>query len=192
MIRNILLLLLLLGSCLAQYKHIPLPWVYSYVRVTGNYELYYAKGILPGREILPHVYSPLTRDVFAYTLFQLKNYPKKDIDICDDITKEHWLYPYLYSLNKNNIMKPFPDNKFYPQKMVTKGEMAVVLFKALNLPYNHQEKIPFNDVDKEDWHYDAVSSLYNYGLLKDAEVFRPTKIITVREYLHIYQRLLKN
>jgi hypothetical protein len=119
---------------------------------------------------------------------------KKNVFI--DVSIDAWYNEYcntaydLGLINGNN-------NKFYPKNNITREEMAVIIYRALelhNLNISTETKnITFKDVDKiNKWAEDAIYSLVNNGMIYGrGDKYDPKANLTRAEGVVIVERLMK-
>ncbi len=107
----------------------------------------------------------------------------------DDVTNQHWAYEAIAALNAQHMLKGISRGEFAPDERMTRGQMAVLLDKYLNL----SDEITFNsvplvykDLDKKDFYYDAAMRVAEAGLLlgKGDGRFDPSGSLT-REQLAV-------
>lgn len=98
-------------------------------------------------------------------------------------------YPLLVTGGHDAYMHGESGARFYPERAMTRAEMATVLYNLL------AEKPPvsqsnFTDVSSGDWFYTAVNSLANAGILDGYAdgSFKPTKPVTRAEFVQALSR----
>ncbi len=86
----------------------------------------------------------------------------------------------ILSLAKLGILNGYPDGTFKPKKEITRGEAATVLAKALNMNDEQGLSLPFKDVEKDSFYYNAVAALVKANIINGYEdnTFRPNDILT--------------
>jgi hypothetical protein len=73
---------------------------------------------------------------------------------------------------------------FLPEKKLTRGQMALILSRALELTSNANGKIthPFKDVPQNAEYYKAVQELTELGIITKQSYFRPNETITRAQF----------
>jgi hypothetical protein len=73
---------------------------------------------------------------------------------------------------------------FYPEKKLSRGQMALILARALELTNNAQVKTnyPFKDVLQNAEYYSAVQALTELGIITKQSYFRPNETITRAQF----------
>ncbi|AOY76622.1 S-layer homology domain-containing protein [Clostridium formicaceticum] len=77
-----------------------------------------------------------------------------------------WAKDGIEALAEQGIIKGIGENKFAPEKQLTRAEFAVILVKALDLDVSEEFKGSFVDVFRNDWHAAYVEAAAKYGLIK--------------------------
>ena len=108
----------------------------------------------------------------------------------DDISENDWFYPYVSQSGGYFIAK----NNFFPQKNITRQEVAYAIFVSLNLTDAPLDKsVSFRDLEMVDNAYlPAVKTLAREGLLNGYPdgSFGPEKEITRAEIATVLERAL--
>lgn len=73
---------------------------------------------------------------------------------------------------------------FYPEKKLTRGQMALILARALELPDNTSinHPYPFKDVPQKAEYYKAVQTLSNLGIITKQPYYRPNETINRAQF----------
>lgn len=82
-----------------------------------------------------------------------------------DVTKDHWAYEAVASLNKQRITLGYEKSYFLPEEHITRAEVAAMLAEALNLNISDRNQT-FNDVSSSHWAVGAINALYKEGIIK--------------------------
>ncbi len=78
----------------------------------------------------------------------------------------------------------YPNNTFAPNKAVTRGELATMFSKILNLDTNEFSKMTYSDVRSSNWSYGFIESVSKAGIFtgyKDG-TFKPDQAVTRAEF----------
>ena len=112
----------------------------------------------------------------------------------NDIPHGFWAYKEIDALTNKNIITGYPDNKYLPQKYITRAEYAAMVIKALGLENVEIEKMyTFEDVGPSDWAWRYILIALNYDILKPASdsYFYPNDYVTRSEVITFLVNLLK-
>ncbi len=83
-----------------------------------------------------------------------------------DITAEFsWAKGSIDALRKYGIIKGDGDGKFRPGSGISREEFLSILLRVFEVDVK-QGSANFNDVNKNEWYYDTVSTAYNMGVVK--------------------------
>ena len=93
-------------------------------------------------------------------------------------------YPLLVTGGHAAYMHGEAGARFYPDRAMTRAEMAQVLYNLLAAKPPVSES-QFEDVDSGDWYYTAVNSLAKAGILSGYEdgTFRPGRTVSRAEFV---------
>lgn len=111
-----------------------------------------------------------------------------------DIDHGFWAYKEIDELTDKGIITGYPDNKYLPQKYITRAEYAAMLIKALGLEnVEIEEMYTFEDIGPENWAWKYVLIALNYDILKPASDshFYPNDYVTRSEIITFLVNLLK-
>ena len=108
----------------------------------------------------------------------IKKYP--------DVPLDHWAYKEISTIYEWEVMNGYTNGHFGPSDTLTRGQMAHILRKALDLPTG-PATLPFTDVAKNAYYYQGVASLYGANITKgkSATKFDPDGSVT-REELALF------
>ena len=81
-----------------------------------------------------------------------------------DLNKSSEYYESVTKLVALGVVKGYGDNTFRPNETVTRGQMAIMIARALDL--NAKGKSPFTDVPEGSTYANAVTALYEAGISK--------------------------
>ena len=112
-----------------------------------------------------------------------------------DIKHGFWAYKEIDLLTDEGIISGYPDNKYLPQKLVTRAEYAAMVIKTIG-----QENIPietmytFEDIDNSHWAWKYILRAVNLDILKPASdsYFYPDDYITRSEVITFLVNILKS
>lgn len=97
-------------------------------------------------------------------------------------------YKAIMTLVERNVLSGFSDGSFKPNETVTRGQFAVMLSRALNLP---KASSNFKDVPKSAALYDGISRATAAGLIKgDKGSFQPSKGVTNSDIAALLDRAM--
>lgn len=111
----------------------------------------------------------------------------------DDITgiNAHKNQPAIEGLASREIINGKTQNLFGPNDTMTRAEFATIIVNALGL--ESKPSNIFTDVNKADWHYQYISTAYNYEIVKGktSDKFEPNGTITRQEAAVMIARAAK-
>jgi hypothetical protein len=113
---------------------------------------------------------------------------KKDIDFVASFVKDDG----LERLSHNWYLRGYPDGSFNADRMLTRAEMAMVLYR-ISSDEKRQETVPenaFSDVDASEWYTKAITFLKNKNIVTGYEngEFRPNEPVTRAEMATMVSR----
>lgn len=79
-------------------------------------------------------------------------------------TNAHWAAKFIEYWHTENAVGGYPDATFRPENSVTRGEVAQVFAKVLNLAATSTSS-PFKDMTSANWFYSAVLACYDNGII---------------------------
>lgn len=152
----------------------------------------YKKGIISGYQngnFLPD--NEITRGDVAVLISRALDLDTKKVKAPNfkDLKQNHYAYNSIAAVSEAGIMNG-NNNMFYPEKSLTRAEMAELLVKAFHLESNGEAN--FSDVTTEDWAYEAIQIIASNGLAKgyDDGTFRPNNEISRAEFTVLLARVL--
>ena len=104
-----------------------------------------------------------------------------------------WTPSALNAHDHFSYIKGYGDNKFEPNKTITRAEVAMI-FARLSLNKSTAGAPQFKDVKAGDWYKTAIDIIARQGVIKGYEdgTFRPNQPITRREFAAIAARYAGN
>ena len=93
-------------------------------------------------------------------------------DVFNDVTKDKWYYDVVSFAKNNGIVSGGGDGNFYPDKLITREEIVLMLYRSLQ-PTDGESS--FTDVPKDYRYYKEISALVNTGIVNGYEdnTFKP-------------------
>ncbi len=83
-----------------------------------------------------------------------------------DISADDWYYDGVRYCYVNDIMQGTTDTKFSPNQIVSRAQMATILYRMAGSPDVSGLEEPFIDVSDSHWAHDAIVWAYNEGVVK--------------------------
>ncbi len=83
-----------------------------------------------------------------------------------DVAADAWYYDGVRYCYVNDIMQGTSDVKFSPNQIVTRAQMATILYRMAGSPDVSGLEEPFLDVSDSHWAHDAIVWAYNEGVVK--------------------------
>jgi hypothetical protein len=126
-----------------------------------------------------------------------------DIIYANDVSK-HWSKDYVYYLQRNGLIKGYPDGTFRPDQLVTRAEFTHMLINVYNNPYTKTNRLqvqqdPSASVEKfsdaasiPDWAKNSIEAAIKYGFINGTPdgSFNPENNISRAEAITIIGRTL--
>ncbi|MDX8361174.1 S8 family peptidase [Cytobacillus sp. IB215316] len=96
----------------------------------------------------------------------------------------------IYSAADKGIIKGYSNGSFYPEEELTRGQIAVILHRALqkNDHMNSPNHYQFNDLEEDHYAYNAVQYLTSIGIVSEQPIFRPEEKITRAQFVAMLMR----
>lgn len=140
-----------------------------------------------------HYFAPeetLTRAEFATLITRIMGYKySNDEDFYLDI-KNHWARNSINAVSMAKLMNGYSNGLFYPDKEITREEVAKVLY-YLSENTGKVNEMEFLDVSKDRWSYEYIKKLSGLGIVNgygDGN-FKPQNPIKRSEIVTILQRM---
>ncbi|MBH0230723.1 S8 family peptidase [Halobacillus yeomjeoni] len=107
-----------------------------------------------------------------------------------DVTKYHYGSGYIASATSREIVTGYPDQTFKPEANITRADVAVMVYRAFDIPASNERV--FEDVDPDKYYYEAIHSLANEDIITgySETEFKPLKPITRAEFSSILAKTL--
>ncbi len=108
-----------------------------------------------------------------------------------DITPGAWYYDAVLIGIKESWVKGYPDGTMQPARTLSMAEWATMLARAFDM--QAQEDLnTFEDVQTDDWFYDASQAMLRYGLVRGAKIkFNPHTEVTRAQAAWMMDQILK-
>ena len=133
----------------------------------------------------------ITRAEAATIMVRELNLKKtKDLSFAD-VESNHFAYNEIMAAAENGIIIGRETEKFSPEGMLTRAEMATILTRAYRLTGTIE--LPFKDVQSEHWGYTYIQTITANKLVEGFgdNTFRPDQQITRAEFATFLDRVLK-
>ncbi|MDG0791811.1 S-layer homology domain-containing protein [Cohnella ginsengisoli] len=137
--------------------------------IGGQNELQYAGGKIENNVITAQV-----RHFSTYAVLEINKR-------FNDVSESNWASPAIKSLAAKQIVNGTTETEYTPNRSVSRAEFAALLTRSLGLQSTGSN--PFNDVKSDAWYADAVTAVYEAGIVtgRDPQTFEPAKTITRQE-----------
>lgn len=103
-------------------------------------------------------------------------------------TNSHWAKESINYVKEKNLMEGFPDRSFMPDKILTRGETASIIYK-ISRANSLDSEINFKDVNKDDWYYIPIKNLVLQGFVKDESYFFPKNPMTRIDFVNLISNI---
>jgi len=144
------------------YKDLKGHWAEKYMVELSNMEIlngFVDKTMKPDKVI--------TRSEFITMLVRvmnLKEDSKRYINYAD-IPTNHWAYSYINRGKAYGLLDYFSDKDFYPNKIITREEMAIILSKALPESFIVDKPVYFNDIKEGYINKKSIDKVSSAGII---------------------------
>lgn len=104
-------------------------------------------------------------DPFESLERELKKPPEPIAAPFNDLSTEHWAFPFVDSLRRNQVLSGFNDGSFKPDEPVTRAQLAATLRDAW-VGETVRSPMPFPDLASQHWAKGAVDRSVELGLMR--------------------------
>lgn len=101
--------------------------------------------------------------------------------IFKDVNENFWGTNEIDFLFEEKIVGGYQNGLFQPNKPITKGQIAIMLANALDLPTNENTNLKFSDITKKHGSYQTFVSITEAGIFSKESNFQPNKSMTKEE-----------
>ncbi|BBI35922.1 LamG-like jellyroll fold domain-containing protein [Cohnella abietis] len=109
-----------------------------------------------------------------------------------DVMPDHWAYRTIEIMSAKHKVEGVSENKFEPNKAVSRAEFIAMLVKTFNIP--QQSTDSFGDVPADAWYSSYIGGAAALGLVKGrhGDQFEPNSTITREEMAVLLVRVYEN
>ena len=176
----------------------PTPPVVVLTDITGHWAEASIKALVDKGAIAgypDHTFQPnrtITRAEFAKVLVKAFELEAKDGKVFED-TASHWAKDDIATANAHGIIKGYSDQKFGPNDLITREQVAVMVTRAANLTASDQAPVFTDSAEISDWAQEAVASAAEAGIINGYPdgSFQPQGNATRAEAATIIMRAIK-
>ena len=129
----------------------------------------------------------------------VKSAPARSGAVMSDI-RNHWAQPWILSVTRAGFMEPFLNHTFQPNAAVTRGDLALVASRVLNVIAATRPQLAaslkgarpkFSDVPPGHLRYPAVSVAVSAGVMAPTAEggFQPGRVVTGAEATSVVRKL---
>jgi len=106
--------------------------------------------------------------------------------------ENHWAKSSINNMGSRMVVNGVGDNKYDPERSITRAEFAAIMVKALGLEPGIGSN-GFSDVDASSWYCKYVQTALSYGIIKryDDKTFGPNDLITREQAMTMVARAMK-
>ncbi len=98
--------------------------------------------------------------------------------IFSDVPKTHWAWEMIQDMTRKGIITGYPDKTFRPNDYIKRQHIAVMFARAFELE-PIRETVPFKDVLPSHPYYEAITKLYQAGIVDGSNgEFHPDAFLT--------------
>lgn len=95
-----------------------------------------------------------------------------------DVKTSDWYYNSVQKLVQFNLISGYGDSTFKPHQVITRGQAATVLARALQLDLTNVTNPNFKDVPATHSNYTAIAALTELGIFEKSAYFNPNSQLT--------------
>ena len=102
----------------------------------------------------------------------------------DDVGQNAWYHEAVDFVTLKGYMQGMTEESFGPDRGMTRGQLAAVLYRLAGEPEFRRQNLPFGDVEENTYYYDGISWAYANGIMvgQTEDTFAP-EALTTREQL---------
>ena len=132
---------------------------------------------VPEVEAEPEATVPEVEAEPEATVPEVEEEPKTVVSF-DDVTEEHWAYPFLQELGTQDFIAATSDNNFEPDALITRAGMANLISQAFDEPATTATK-NFKDIEEGNVIAENIDEAVGIGFMKgySDDEFRPAENI---------------
>ena len=141
-------------------------------------------------------YDPITNMVIFktshFSKYFVKKIAEKQIKGFTDLAGYDWAKEAIEVMANKSIISGRKEGIFDPGSSITRAEFATLITKMMGYE-NSNDAVPFTDVEKTNWYYDAIAKAYKNGLIsgRSKDIFDPQGKITRQEMAVIIAKVLE-
>lgn len=111
----------------------------------------------------------------------------------DDISEYKWAKEAINTMAAKGIIQGRTQEHFDPNANITRAEFSALISRILKLNESINNELKFKDVGKDKWYYNAISAIYENGLVsgRSEDIFDPEGNITREEMTKIIGEILE-
>ena len=97
-----------------------------------------------------------------------------------DLGSYSWAEDAIYYLNERGVINGYGNGLFGPGDKITRGQAALMLVRELYPNEKSNTELPFSDVDKNEYYYNAVAVAFDHGIFEGNPdgTFKPNEPIS--------------
>lgn len=138
--------------------------------------------------------AEITRAEVVTMLNRLMKWQEESKTAFSDVKEEDWFAKEVATAVAKGYVKGYSDGNFYPNKAVTRAEIAVMVARAYGLEAKAELHSQFADSDKiADWAKPSINALLGEELMKGYpdNTYRPENKVTRAEVATLFHRVSK-
>ena len=107
-----------------------------------------------------------------------------------DVPQGEYYYDAVLWAYENGIASGLTANAFGPDEACTRAQVVVFLWRAKGEPKAENNELPFSDIEKGSYYYDAVAWAYENGIVSgiDSSRFGPEETVTRSQFVTFLYR----
>ena len=107
-----------------------------------------------------------------------------------DVPQGQYYYDAVLWAYENGIASGLTDDKFGPDEQCTRAQVVIFLWRAKDEPKASVESLPFEDVEKGTYYYDAIAWAYDNNIVSgiDQTHFGPNDPVSRAQFVTFLYR----
>lgn len=109
-----------------------------------------------------------------------------------DVPENHWAVGAITAVASNGFMNGVSSDKFDPESILTREQIAMILSRAFELKQNEEKMVSISDVSNDYWAHPFIQQMISNGIASTSSdgTYKPKQEITRAEFsVFIYRAL---
>jgi hypothetical protein len=93
---------------------------------------------------------------------ELRGSTTNSAQLFSDVDSSNWAFRFINEMSNRKVLEGYPDNKFRPDRIVTRAEIAKIIVLAAGLQPKKTDTSSFSDIRPSDWYTPFIEAAKNY------------------------------